>query len=109
MAIKVFCDVCGKPMAEDKALYFDFGGASMRELLLRIDNDVCKYCIIDAVKKLDDRPKAKMPFVPMLPRLATIEMVSSVDRSKWYSAPTNEDLQRMWMEMYDAAINAPRS
>ena len=72
--IRIFCDVCGVEINEDNA---PSSGANGRRVsctvigkhgTLKVEvqhaindkwngGDVCKYCIIDAVKNADDRPQ----------------------------------------------------
>lgn len=76
--IKHFCDQCGVQITElnkprnDFSLFLEGGvrlGGAYKELGFSITTghvstktwnggDFCKYCIIDAVNTLDDRPKA---------------------------------------------------
>lgn len=67
--IKAFCDQCGKEITDKNAAT---GGSSKRRLCTSIGHlsvevmtaqngvsnagDYCKYCILDALYKLDDRP-----------------------------------------------------
>lgn len=126
MAAKIFCDVCGgeMPMLDDRPKvllsvdildrqHYITTGGNGREV------DVCKYCIIDAFKKLDDRPNTMQArdtacrpegrctrptsrWPAEVPRLATLEMVSSVTEREFVVSDTW--LQRAWRQMYDAAV-----
>ena len=69
--IKHFCDVCGNELTDENCVPHDAG----RPHRLRYDKstlmfeittglkgtwnsgDFCKYCVIDAINKLDDRPR----------------------------------------------------
>lgn len=72
MAIKYYCDVCCSEIEgpESGALITEviqlrFGRAAKLTFSAQIVNDkgahiswdLCKYCVIDAVNKLDDRPR----------------------------------------------------
>lgn len=60
---KTFCDSCGKEMTEvtnGKSFSVDSGNVSVTvnaSIGLPDPSDLCKYCVIDAVNKADDRPK----------------------------------------------------
>ena len=56
--VKYFCDVCGKETT--KSSFNSVKISDVADIILAINKDytidhVCKYCMIDAVKTLDDR------------------------------------------------------
>lgn len=61
---KPYCDQCGDLITSDN--YFegfkvDVAGVSFSVIIenaIPTDYDACKYCVLDAIAKLDDRPKA---------------------------------------------------
>lgn len=73
--IRIFCDICSKELTAnnrakggkgvDSRLGVEIGGANKKfsfEVTVFEDSvankgDVCKYCIIDALCRLDDRPQ----------------------------------------------------
>lgn len=74
---RLFCDKCGNEISDANAFAEDGAGeisqvvrataASGSEALLEVSlhvtnkwkgRDLCKYCAIDAINKLDDRPRA---------------------------------------------------
>lgn len=71
---KTFCDVCNAPMTGANKMEDDEGfllsitvPVTLVELTVNVgidsasgadDFDICKYCVFDAIAKLDDRPKA---------------------------------------------------
>jgi len=78
--IKRFCDICETEITKANSLNLDNGGFRMQaeiegkysvygksklkvEVITSLDGtanegDFCKYCILDALYKLDDRPRA---------------------------------------------------
>lgn len=106
MTTKTFCDCCGKIIEDRSCVRVELPLQQVGSLIVEArhheGNDVCLYCIVDAFKKLDDRPEKPLLY-NMIPRLATLEMVSSVDHG---ASPhvTDQFLQRAWQQMYDAAI-----
>lgn len=72
MAIKYFCDVCSNeiegPMSEaaetefiqlrsDQAVKLTVSAQMVNDKGSHISWDICKYCVIDAMNLLDDRPQ----------------------------------------------------
>ena len=66
--IKRFCDCCGVELNKKNTIGEDTGSMQPRikkgkSIRVRISivgtGDFCKYCAIDAIKNLDDRPKSK--------------------------------------------------
>src|SRR4051812_28930194 len=65
---KIFCDACGSPMSATflpgpVEVPVKLEGTEQAPILLSIvpvlhDYDICKHCVLDALKKLDDRPPA---------------------------------------------------
>lgn len=72
--IKHYCDICGqeitaKTKKPDNQMFGEIkSGCGLPSLTIQVgvyeidprgdeDADVCKYCIIDAVNMVDDRPK----------------------------------------------------
>lgn len=75
--IKRFCDVCGAEITDENKVAFSDGperlraevkqkGVNGNSLVVQVmtalnntsnDGDFCKYCILDALYKLDDRPQ----------------------------------------------------
>lgn len=70
--IKRFCDVCGQQMKEDMSLVWNGPGEAVlgvanvsgRDVMIiaryatkKPEEDLCKYCILDALYTLDDREK----------------------------------------------------
>ncbi len=73
--IKRYCDCCGEKITDKNRFYAETGliaevvpkdRGSLPVLVVKVvpvkngylnDVDFCLYCVIDAVKKLDDRPK----------------------------------------------------
>jgi len=64
MSIKHFCDACGEPYTPEPGLPMEakikLQGANTATITVqkRGENDICRYCIFDAVAGLDDRPIA---------------------------------------------------
>lgn len=73
--IKRFCDICGNEITRGNSIVSETpggrlgakikkNGAELKvEMLTSVDGtankgDVCKYCVLDALYKLDDRPQA---------------------------------------------------
>ena len=62
---KSYCDKCENEITKDNVFNnFEFELAKHTFTVNEpdaqcIDFDICKYCVIDAIKKLDDRPKCK--------------------------------------------------
>ena len=70
--IKVFCDACGDEITHENKMFTMVEvlhpkiGSSLRSFnILPIDRandpDICKYCVIGAINKLDDRPQRLVP------------------------------------------------
>lgn len=71
--IRRFCDVCDKELTSENAVteektrltsetHPNAGGLLMFEVITGQNGtwnsgDFCKYCVIDAINKLDDRPR----------------------------------------------------
>jgi hypothetical protein len=73
--IKRFCDICGNEITKDSSIVSSApgerlgatikkNGAELKvEILTSVDGtankgDVCKHCVLDALYRLDDRPRA---------------------------------------------------
>jgi len=69
--VKLFCDICGEEITDGKRIKTEVkarpGGSNNAVLNIEIMTGLngthnaghfCKYCIIDAVSGLDDRPRA---------------------------------------------------
>jgi len=73
--IKRYCDICGEEMLAHNSPSNGYTSARLEATIKKGDTelkveviqsmngtsntgDVCKYCILDALYKLDDRPKA---------------------------------------------------
>lgn len=69
--LKKFCDICGVEIYDQNKFYPNKHITSELRLpngkskqvsvniseVLPLDYDICKYCVFDAIKKADDRPK----------------------------------------------------
>jgi len=61
--IKHFCDQCGAEITGENEFHprlFTFDKLPVRveyKPNTEVGNDICKYCVIGAVQKLDDRPQ----------------------------------------------------
>ena len=71
--IKYYCDICGDEITKDNEKPIEFTGKALskhglpkRELKVTLteidpcgDQEacVCKYCMLDAIRKTDDRPR----------------------------------------------------
>jgi len=96
MSTKRFCDgPCGKEITESKVTptdWFDVGTVKVG-VTVGSHGDICVYCLIDALVKLDDRPKPPMrvDFYPP-PACDHAELVRLV--KAWlagYSSPVDGD------------------
>lgn len=62
--VKYFCDVCNAEITKENEFAYiklDIGGHKIilawdREEARTTEDVLCKYCVIDKVKSLDDRP-----------------------------------------------------
>jgi len=70
--IKTFCDICGNEIIKDNEYEGEtsevcFTKGQIRQTIScsisthfsHPDNDICKYCLIDTINKLDNRPKCE--------------------------------------------------
>jgi len=66
MSVKYFCDQCGEEITEENKIKSGRLKTSIGHLGIQVlmskdktanDGDFCKYCVLDALYKLDDRPK----------------------------------------------------
>ena len=70
--IKTFCDICDKEITKDNEYEGEISEVCFTKGQIRQtiscsivthfshpDNDICKYCLIDAINKLDNRPKCE--------------------------------------------------
>jgi hypothetical protein len=65
---KLFCDICNRELTDDylnripTVIFKDSKKYEDKLIIAEItdpkEKDICMYCFIDAVNKLDDRPKA---------------------------------------------------
>lgn len=109
MATKKFCDGCGKEMKDD----FRVHHVRVREpvaLFVEYDTndpnrgDICKYCIIDAFKKLDDRAMEMPKYgVPREPTGAVVArgVVAFTERKS--TTPLDILIGHVWRTMFDEA------
>ena len=115
MAIKIFCDVpgCGREMPQNNGQMTSSIKISDATHLVgaqhRFPGDVCQYCMIDAFKKLDDRPWPKVEIAAAPPRLPDARMMEAgADALGRYRGATfrgatfSRAAEAAWTEMYDA-------
>jgi len=108
MATKIFCDVpgCGRETTRGVVdVPIKVGDATPTLKVAPIAGDICKYCMIDAFKKLDDRPwpKAEIVMVRTPPRDATAEMIEEAARTVAPMPTSNVRgmVEVVWRQMYD--------
>jgi hypothetical protein len=59
---KKHCDFCDRVIEDNRTIAITLGEGNHSLILAGAPTvDACKYCIIDALNKTDDRPKAKKP------------------------------------------------
>lgn len=65
---RIFCDLCERPIVKREQVRAELTAGGMGVLLVveQLRNgeehvDLCRYCIIEAITKLDDRPRPSEP------------------------------------------------
>lgn len=80
---KAYCDCCGEEITAENIFSefkVDIKGVDFHVKInnaIPVDYDACKYCVLDEINKLDDRPAP--PTNPALKHVATIEVPDPYD------------------------------